>query len=222
MTNTTATIGCDYCARSPGFVEVEIDGVVRMQRCECWRKRYAFAEGVPVEFRDVRLSNWRETAETATALKVAKKFLETDSPLDLFFYGSVGSGKTRLACTLLNENFQRSRAGLFMRVPRMLLKLQPSSRDDERVDLFQKCEVARLLVLDDIGAERERATDYTRRTLLTLYESRSDQGLSTIWTSNKTPAEIGEFMQDDRLMSRLVGRCDVIAMNGPDWRLGRQ
>ena len=39
------------------------------------------------------------------------------------------------------------------------------------------------MVLDDIGSERTLSSDYTRRTLLMLYERRCDRGLRTIWTS---------------------------------------
>ena len=35
-----------------------------------------------------------------------------------------------------------------------------------------------------------------------------------VWTSNKTPREIGAFMGDDWLASRIVGRCHVIGLGG--------
>ena len=40
-----------------------------------------------------------------------------------------------------------------------------------------------------------------------------------VWTSNKTPREIGAFMGDDWLASRIAGRCHVIGLEGRDWRL---
>ena len=45
-------------------------------------------------------------------------------------------------------------------------------------------------MLDDLGSERDAATDYTRRTLLMLCEARHDAGRRTVWTSNKAPSEI--------------------------------
>ena len=218
MTDPSATVGCDRCERTPGFVAVEKDGVERLQPCVCRRKRLAVAANLPVEFRDARLSNWRKTPENERAFKAATAFLRGDAPRDLFLCGSVGTGKTRMACTVLNEWLQPERMGLFVSVPELLFELQPHT-DDDHVALYRRCKLAPLLVLDDIGAERDRATDYTRRTVLMLYDARHNRGLPTIWTSNKTPAGIGEFMQDNRLMSRLVGRCDVIALDGPDWRL---
>ena len=52
-----------------------------------------------------------------------------------------------------------------------------------------------------------------------LYEARHDAGRRTVWTSNKTPSQIGVFMGDDRLSSRIAGRCEVVALEGRDWRL---
>lgn len=221
MTSASEAIGCDRCKRTPGFVSVEVDGVERFQPCECRRKRLGLAANVPVEFRSARLTNWHKTPESTSALKAATAFLRSTAPRDLFLCGSVGTGKTRLACSMLNEWFQRDRMGLFISVPELLFELQPH-RDIDDTDLYRKCKSAPLIVLDDIGAERERATDYTRRTVLMLYESRHNRGLPTIWTSNMTPAVIGEFMGDDRFMSRLVGWCDVLAMSGQDWRLHRR
>lgn len=211
--------GCDRCRdRTVGWLyDTNEQGTESLRRCSCWTQRFE-AVGVPAEFRSATLETWRETRESAHALKTARAFLKADPPRDLYLVGPVGTGKTRLACTLLNAWSKRGRTARFEHVPHLLLRLQPSSIDDEG-ELFHHCETASLLVLDDIGAEREKASDFTRRTLLTLYESRSTAGLVTIWTSNKTPAEVGQAMDDPRLMSRLTGRCQVVGMNGKDWRL---
>ena len=214
--------GCDVCRdRAPGWIYgTNAAGQDCVSRCACWWTRFAYPASVPYEFRTARFDTWTVSAETAHALRHARQFLDADAPRDLYLVGPVGTGKTRLACSLLNEWFQRHRTGLFLRVPYLLLKLQPSQGNHE-ADLFQAAERAPVLVLDDLGAEREKASDYTRRTLLTLYEARHDAGYRTVWTSNRTPADVGDAMGDDRLMSRLVGRCDVVALTGRDQRLRR-
>lgn len=79
-----------------------------------------------------------------------------------------------------------------------------------------------VLVLDDIGAERDQATDYTRRTLLMLYEARCDRNLRTVFTSNKSLQELSEMQDDDRLSSRIAGRCDVVKLTTLDQRVLRR
>ena len=212
---------CEACAGS-GWVNVAGDGEPRrMGRCACWKAKQAkAADGVPIEFQDATLETYQETTSNHHALKFARKWVASDVGRDVYVWGPVGSGKSRLAASLLNEFFQRSRSGYFARVPMLLLRLQPS--DPQNSELFWRTVETPLLVLDDVGAERETATDFTRRTLLMLYEERGDRGLKTIWTSNKSLSELGDFMQDERLASRIAGRADVIELAGADWRVTRR
>ncbi len=216
--------GCGRCERTPGWESVEVAGHSRLRRCGCWTAARAAARAappsVPRELRDARWSTWERTADNARALEAAREFLRAgETGPDLFLCGAVGTGKTRLACTALNEAWKAGeRSVAFARVPMLLYRLQPHQAA-EGTETFDRLTKARLLVLDDLGAERDAATDYTRRTLLMLYEARHDAGKRTVWTSNKTPAEVGAFMGDDRLASRVAGRCRVVELGGRDWRL---
>ena len=215
------SVSCGRCERTPGWEPVEVEGVTRLRRCGCWTAAHAAAPSVPREFHDARWSTWRKTADNRHALDEARAFLRAgDGGRDLLLCGPVGTGKTRLACTVLNEAWKSGERSLaFERVPMLLYRLQPHGAAADTTETFDRLAAARLLVLDDLGAEREAATDYTRRTLLMLYEARHDAGRRTIWTSNKTPSEIGAFMGDDRLSSRIAGRCRVVGLEGRDWRL---
>ena len=214
------TTECERCAGTPGWEAVEVDGVARLRRCGCWRAAHAGAPSVPREFRDARWSTWRRTAENGHALEAARGFLRAgEEGRDLLVCGPVGTGKTRLVCTVLNESWRSGeRSMAFARVPLLLYRLRPQA-GAEPSETFDRLGAAKLLVLDDLGAERDAATDYTRRTLLMLYEMRHDAGRRTVWTSNKRPSEIAVFMGDDRLSSRLAGRCEVVGLEGRDWRL---
>ncbi|MCY4662890.1 MAG: ATP-binding protein [Acidobacteria bacterium] len=213
--------GCGRCERTPGWASVEVAGHTRLRRCGCWTAAHAAPPSVPRELRGARWSTWERTADNRRALAAAREFLAAgaDGP-DLFLCGAVGTGKTRLACTVLNEAWKSGeRSVAFARVPMLLYRLQPHGTGAETAEEFNRLAAAKLLVLDDLGAERDAATDYTRRTLLMLYEARHDAGKRTVWTSNKTPAEVGAFMGDDRLASRIAGRCRVVELAGRDWRL---
>ena len=214
------TTECGRCAGTPGWEPMEVEGVTRLRRCECWTAAHASAPSVPREFREARWATWRRTAENRHALAAAQAFLRVgEDGRDLLLCGPVGTGKTRLACTVLNESWRLGeRSMAFARVPLLLYRLRPQAAL-ETSETFDRLVAAELAVLDDLGSERDAATDYTRRTLLMLYEARHDAGRRTVWTSNKRPSEIAAFMGDDRLSSRLVGRCDVVGLEGRDWRL---
>ncbi len=214
------TAECERCAGTPGWEPVEVDGVTRLRRCGCWTAAHASAPSVPREFREARWATWQATAYNRHALAAAQAFLRGgEDSRDLLLCGPVGTGKTRLACTALNESWRSGeRSMAFARVPLLLYRLRPQAAADTS-ETFDRLAAARLVVLDDLGAERDAATDYTRRTLLMLYEARHDAGRRTVWTSNKRPSEIAAFMGDDRLSSRIVGRCEVVGLEGRDWRL---
>jgi DNA replication protein DnaC len=174
-----------------------------------------------VEFHDAWLANYREDAGNRTALRIAHAFV-ANSARDLFLTGGVGAGKTRLACSIANDLFARGKGVRFVRVPLVLHQLQPGvdseTRDQLELQLFR----TPILVLDDLGAERDMATDYTRRTLLLVYEERGDRGLRTIFTSNKALQQLGDMQDDDRLASRIAGRADVVQLTSSDQRLARR
>ena len=178
------------------------------------------AAGVPVEFQRSRLANWETNIDTAAVHVKASAFLA--GTRDLFITGGVGSGKTRLACAIANDAAVARLSARFVRVPMVLHQLQPGRSPEEVAALERQLFSAPLLVLDDLGAERDVATDYTRRTLLMIYEERGDRGHRTILTSNKTLSQLAEMQDDDRLVSRLAGRADVVTVTAPDQRLLRR
>lgn len=192
-----------------------------VRRCrKCEKGAWSSPSSVPREFKTSVLENYEALPGNAAALRIAKAFHA--GARDLYLWGNVGSGKSRLACSILNEFYQRTTSGQFMRVGSMLLALQPSSDDIKRDAVETVATTSPLLVLDEVGGERDEATDFTRRTLVHIYESRYDRGLQTIWTSNKSLDDLSRFMVDDRLTSRIAGRCDVVELKVPDQRLVRR
>ena len=174
---------CAVCSDT-GWQPVTVDGVARMTRCHCWlQKQQRFADGVPREFQDATLETYRPLWGNERAIAAARDFLAAPEG-DLFIGGQVGCGKTRLACSILNAFWREHLAGFFVRVAQALYELQPRGEDDPASAVEWKLSTAPLLVLDDLGAERDRASDFTRRTLIMVYEARCDKGLRTIWTSN--------------------------------------
>ena len=214
---------CERCVRTPGWESVVVGGVSRLRRCACWRARHACPPTVPAEFASAAWSNWYVNGASHRALNVARGFVAGSLPdADLFISGPVGTGKTRLACTILNALWRAGSTSVeFARVPLALYTLEPHHRVDADRAFSRLCTVE-VLVLDDFGAERTVATDFTRRTLLMLYEARSDAGLRTVWTSLRSPADLCSFLGDDRLSSRLMGRARHVVLDGPDRRPPRR
>lgn len=205
---------CHKCGGT-GWSTVPVDGIHRYRRCPCVVSEQS-AEGVPYEFHGLTLDTYGEREGQRTAIAKARDFCLEDGGRDLFLTGGVGAGKTRLAAAIANTIHRKRQTVHFARVPLLLHQLQPG-RDNG--DLEARLMTVAVLVLDDLGAERDQATDYTRRTLLMLYEARHDVMRRTVFTSNKSVQEIADMQDDDRLASRIAGRADVVRLTTPDQRM---
>lgn len=131
----------------------------------------------------------------------------------LVLNGTVGVGKTHLAVAA----YRAVVAGgvlpaVAVPVPALLDGLRPGR---EPVEELRACEDARLLLLDDLAAER--VTEWTGETLYRLIDARYARRLPTIVTTNAPGAMIRETL-GPRVASRLNGLGRLVVLDGPDRR----
>jgi DNA replication protein DnaC len=131
----------------------------------------------------------------------------------LVIRGAVGVGKTHLAVAA----YRAVVAGgivpaVAVSVPALLDGLRPGR---EPVEDLRACEDARLLLLDDLAAER--VTDWTSETLYRLIDARYARRLPTIVTTNASGQQIREGL-GERVASRLNGLGRFVTLDGPDRR----
>lgn len=170
---------------------------------------------------------------------------------NLFLYGPAGTGKSVQAAAILSESlFSKihvpsiqdmldpespmyigdhppmfAKRYIFARVPDMLQRFKKSfSRyaEENEGDLIDLYSQARLLVLDDIGAEM--ATDWAYLTLYLIVDNRYNEMLPTIFTSNLDLNALSKAFVDERLVSRIIEMCGVKGIRkmgektGPNYR----
>jgi DNA replication protein DnaC len=131
----------------------------------------------------------------------------------LVIRGPVGTGKTHAAVAAYRAVVSSGvLPSVAVAVPALLDGLRPGR---EAVEHLDACESARLLLLDDLAAER--ATDWTAETLYRLIDARYARRLPTIVTMNATGAMIRDSL-GDRVASRLNGLGQHVVLDGPDRR----
>jgi DNA replication protein DnaC len=98
-----------------------------------------------------------------------------------------------------------------------ILRTEARDPDNNGATLHAVC-TADLLVLDDLDAPR--ATDFALEQWHRIADARYSNELRTIITSNRPPKDLA-LQLGERVRSRLVGLCTVVAMEGPDGRRSR-
>ena len=85
------------------------------------------------------------------------------------------------------------------------------------INTLAALEAAQLLVLDDLGTEC--LSPYTASCLYSLVNTRVCRRLPTIYTTNIVRDEDLQRRYTEKLVSRLLGSCEMLAFCGEDIRL---
>ena len=154
---------------------------------------------------------WQVTDENEKAYRICRRYVERwDSMLEnnqgLLLYGSVGTGKTYAAACIANALLDR-------RVPVVMTSFVKllDGYDDE---LTRRLNRARLLIVDDLGAER--GTDYALEKVYAIIDGRYRAGLPMILTTN---LELGDMQKTadiryGRIYDRIFETCYPVRFAG--------
>jgi DNA replication protein DnaC len=186
--------------------------------------RWLFDKGIPRRFLEattehiqpVYLKAWGDVKATTKGL---------------YIYGPRGVGKTHLVAALAREiAFEPPTDGsgtdnyhfaVFTSVPELLQQIKATfhpDADDTSANILSLYSRAKILILDDLGAEKP--SEWVAETLYLLINRRYEDMKQTIITSNLTLSELSQRL-DDRIASRIAEMCKVVAMKGKDRRVER-
>jgi DNA replication protein DnaC len=108
-----------------------------------------------------------------------------DAGRGLWFHGTVGTGKTTLALLVARGARDAGRSVAIYSVPLLLAEMRHTfgaDSTDTHLDLFRRLVAVDLLVLDDLGAERQ--TEWVLEQLYSLVNERWQDQRSIVVTSN--------------------------------------
>jgi DNA replication protein DnaC len=228
------------------LITVRSDGKRVAEPCDCSYEKRIFSlierARVPEMYRDVSLGDFHladADVSVQQAHIIAKRFTD-DYPFSfsprgrgLLFWGPAGTGKTRLAASVLNDLIrEKSVHGLFCVYDELLTTIRSSYSTATyftELDVLKPVIQAEVLVLDDLGSTR--ATDWVWDTVAYIINSRYNRNLVTIVTTNfrnlpPPDLSVAETMRHDslgdrigeRMASRLAEMCRDVPMNGQNRR----
>lgn len=144
----------------------------------------------------------------------------------LYIWGKhTGSGKTSWACKIMNFYFRKiafksglENEGLYIFLPTFLEDLRSfyDSPDPDFAEEMEMVKSCKLLIIDDIGAEKP--SEWVRERMISIINTRVSNNLTTIYTSNLSPDELRGRL-GDRISSRVLGSSQVIEIRGGDRRV---
>lgn len=229
----------EVCPACKGFGVVETpEG--RVVTCRCRAAILADvrlkAAEIPQRYLNCKVENYDlkrpgTSPSHVRASLVARRFIEEWKTRDrgLLFVGPVGVGKTHLSVAILKTLIEDwGVRGLFCDFSDLLERIQATfsrANPDSADDVLAPYRDAELLVLDELGARRP--TDWVRDVLYGLINTRYNRQRLTIVTSNysDTPSRTGEETLEMRIgamvRSRLYEMCDLVVLDGLDYRAWR-
>jgi DNA replication protein DnaC len=187
---------------------------------------------IPKRFRQDNLDNYKTTSANAETVKLSNKWLASveqyvEDGQGLYIVGATGSGKTHLAQALLKRAvYTHNLSGMFITADKYIQmayneikfgdELPEGYEDPNTMKYLQ--ETFDIVVIDSLGSERP--TDFTKRTIISLLESRYHEKLTTIITSTLKPASL-EQMYSASVASIVQSCCYVAPLKGTDYRIGQ-
>lgn len=227
MPQLRPTCPLGLCDGSGVILHEDAEGRVVAELCEhtvAERKRQEVerlfeAARIPSRFRGATFEAFDRSRQPA-AYEAARRYADEWPAVQsegrwLFLGGDVGTGKSHLAYAVLHALLRRGVAGLAATVPDLLDELRPG-REDE-ADRLRVLKTVPLLVLDDLGAERQ--TEWVTERLFIVVNARYADKLPTVITSNLQLQELERIPGWQRITDRILECAKVVHLRGESFRL---
>lgn len=186
---------------------------VRQKRVEDLRARC-----LPLEAMHRRVLT---TAGDERHIAVARRYIDQwehmrSDNIGLMFWGNTGTGKTYTAQCIANALIDREIPVLYTTAVDLVSAIM--DRDIKRTELVDRLRKIPLLIIDDVGAERDTA--FSREQLCSIIDTRSESGKPLIVTTNYTIGEMDNCTDPtlQRIFNRLRACCVPVAVTGPSKR----
>lgn len=165
--------------------------------------------------------NWQKEPENRDLCELCRRYADKFPEMlkenwGLFFYGEPGTGKTFAAICIANALLERGWEVLVTSPMRLLEYMRGANAD--AAAMTKRLARADLLVLDDLGAERD--TSYAMEQVYNLIDARYRAGKPMVVTSNETAKKLKSDgnIRKIRVYNRVIGCCRCVQVKGKDYR----
>lgn len=169
------------------------------------------------KFENLYFSSLQQTKFNERPLKIAHRYVERFDLMyqkcqGMLFYGPPGTGKSYLAAAIANELMEMQKSIIMTSFVKILDK---TAESESLVDSLNQAD---LLIIDDLGAERE--TSYALERVYNVIDSRYRANKPMLLTTNLGVDELknSDNIQYRRVYDRILEICYPVEFTGPSWR----
>ena len=152
----------------------------------------------------------------------ARKYVENFSQFEksgegLLLWGGTGSGKTFMAASIANALIDREVSVVMTDFARILMQLT-GRNEEEKNRCYERIERSRLLIIDDLGIERN--TGFATEQIFSVIDYRIKSSKPMIITTNMRISDMKNTPNEAyrRIYERILERCIPIMVTGTDKR----
>lgn len=175
-------------------------------------------------FKESTFANCKVTVDNEKAVRIAKNYVKQFDVMfarnkGLLMYGPPGTGKTFVSSCIANALLEKRVPVIVTSILKLTSPTGPFSREaEEQQRLLQKMNEAKLLVIDDLGSERN--TDYKMEQVFEVIDSRYGAKRPMVITTNLSLKQMHfeEDIRRKRIYERIYEVCFPVQFTGSSWR----
>lgn len=208
-------------------------GYIGLEKCHCFKQQIINLlyqqSNIHEMLKETNFSNLsyqyyegEDLIHFENAVKTCKEFIDcfNSDYHNLFFYGTVGTGKSFLSGCIAKELIDQGKSVIYFSSTGLFEKLSTLSFDynakEDKADLYEDLYSCDLLIIDDLGTEL--TNNFSSSQFFSCLNERILRKKSFIISTNLSLQELRD-RYSDRIFSRITSNFKLCKITGPDIRM---
>ena len=208
-------------------------GYIGLEKCHCFKQQIINLlyqqSNIHEMLKETNFSNLsyqyyegEDLIHFENAVKTCKEFIDcfNSDYHNLFFYGTVGTGKSFLSGCIAKELIDQGKSVIYFSSTGLFEKLSTLSFDynakEDKAELYEDLYSCDLLIIDDLGTEL--TNNFSSSQFFSCLNERILRKKSFIISTNLSLQELRD-RYSDRIFSRITSNFKLCKITGPDIRM---